>query len=317
MNRSRKAFAALAAAVLVVPAAAVTVLTGSASADADGKHRHDLDTYKREAWVELVAGAPETHTHLYCDDGDYVLDGMWKVDAHDGDDRTVFANATYADDAGEENEWHFRLVNNGPGRAQVKLFVTCLDNRTGEQDGHAPTLTFNYPVSVAEPVVAGLSSHTRTCSAGQIPVSPGFKFTNGAAGRVYRSYPAPGLDPIAWQWSFQVTSPGDVTTYLRCINRTTSSAAGHTHDVDADLQPLAPAASSVPVGEQNDFRIFARPHDEGNVGAFSIVDPTTVTYLGQDAQGQVRGFRFWNAGPAASNVELAVWGFDKRTKKNS
>lgn len=317
MNRSRKAFAALAAAVLLVPAAAVTVLTGSASADADGKHRHDLDTYKREAWFEIKAGDPELHEHMYCDDGDYALDGMWKVDAYDGDDRSVIARASYADPA-EENEWHFRLNNTGPGRAQIKLFVTCLDNRTGERDGHSHLLSFRVPASVDTPytVAGGVFSTSHTCLANEIPVSPGFLITTAA--RVYRSYPTAG--ELGWQFAFSPVTDGTVTTYIKCLSATTTSAGtpAHTHEIDFDLLPgYGGQHEALGAGEAIERSISSRPHDEGNVGGFWIDDPTNVTYLGQDARGQIRTTRFWFTGAGSGNTWLVVWGLDKRTKKNS
>lgn len=315
MTRTRKAFAAFAMAALIAPAAAVAVLSAPAAADGNGRHRHDLDTYKREGWIELTAGAPETHTHMYCDTGDYALDGMWKVDAHDGDDRTVRANVSYADPA-EVDEWHFRLVNSGPGRAQVKLFVTCLDNDTGERDGHAHTLALQSTTPVLTNVVLGAFATTQTCAAGEIPVAPGFGFTAGSAGRPYRSYPT--ASELGWGWSFVGTTAGSVTTYLKCLAATTSSAGtpAHTHLVDADLVPGYGGQSELlPAGEQIDRTISSRAHDEGNVGAYWIDDPFAVHYLGQDARGQVRTVRFWNTGTGSGQTYLAIWGFDKRTTR--
>jgi hypothetical protein len=228
----------------------------------------------------------------------------------------VFANASYADFHDEENEWHFRLVNNGPGRAQVKLFVTCLDNRTGERDGHTHGLTFDYPASVAEPVTSGtVTSSVKTCAAGQIPVSPGFAFSAGGAGRVFRSYPS--ADELGWGWSFVGTGTGSVTTYLRCLDRTTTSAGSpaHTHKVDADLIPgYAGQHASLSAGEKVESTISSRAHDEGNIGGFWIDSPSQVYYLGQDARGQVRTARFWNTA-AGGSIYLTIWGFDKRTTK--
>jgi hypothetical protein len=325
MTRSRTLLAALAAAVLVIPAAAVTALSGPASADADGKHRHDLDTYKREAWFEIKAGA-HLHEHLYCDTGDYALDGMWKIDAHDGDDRVVKAFRSFADPS-DVAKWHYELGNPGPGRAQVKLFVTCLDDQTGDRDGHHHDLTITDApgsgVPMAFPGATIFGSHLN-CAAGQIPVAPGFKFDPGLApgvlpvshGAIYGSYLT---IPVGWLWRFApATDPGQVAVYLRCIDPTTSSAGSpaHTHGIDADLLPgTGGQVEILSAAESIDRTISSRAHDEGNVGGFQITNYTITAYLGQDARGQVRTTRFWATG--ADTARLIIWGFDKRTKKNS
>lgn len=326
MNRSRKALAALAAAVLLVPAAAVTVLTGSASADADGKHRHDLDTYKLESWHEIKAG-DHLHEHMYCNTGDLALDGMWKIDAHDGDDRVVKAFRSFPDSV-DSAKWHYELGNPGPGRAQVKLFITCLDDQTGERDGHQHDLVMTNAAQsgAVVPFASAGQSYTLTCPAGQIPVSPGFKFHASLAagvvptahGPVYRSYPT--ADELGWGWSFGSGTAGDIALYLRCISSTTTSSGtpAHTHEVDADLIPgYGGQFESLSAGEAIERSISSRPHDEGNVGGFWIDDPSNVSYLGQDARGQVRAARFWYTGAGSGSTWLTLWGFDKRTKKNS
>ena len=53
MTRIRKALAGFALVALIAPAAVVAAMTGPAAADGNGKDRHDLDTYKREAWFEI------------------------------------------------------------------------------------------------------------------------------------------------------------------------------------------------------------------------------------------------------------------------
>lgn len=307
----------LSALALMAPAA--MVVSSPATADGNGRHRHDLNTYKREGWIAISGTAPDNtaHEHMLCDDGDYALDGMWKVDAHDGDDRTLQADASYGDIA-LPNKWHFRFVNNGPGRVQVKLFVTCLTGVTGERDGHTHSLSWRAaaPVDTDFTVAGGAVVPTQTCLANEIPVNPGFNFTLGGTGRIFRSYPTP--DELGWQWAFIPTSDGRVTTYLHCLSRTTSSAGtpAHTHEVDADLLPGYGGQSELlGTGEQVDRTISSRAHDEGNIGAYWIDDPYHVWYLGQDARGQVRTTRFWFDGAGSGQVYLAVFGFDKRTTK--
>jgi hypothetical protein len=324
MIRTRQALAALAAVALLAPAMAVAALSGPAAADADGKHRHDLDTYKREAWFEIQAG-DHLHAHVYCDAGDYALDGMWKIDAHDGDDRVVKAFRSFADPA-DVTKWHFELGNPGPGRAQVKLFVTCLDDQTGTRKKHHHDLTFTDAAGSGTTQAFNPSGQTYTlsCAPGQIPVAPGFKFHSSLAagvvptahGPIYISYPT--SNELGWRWSFGAGAGPDVAVYLRCIDATTTSAGSqpHTHQLDADLIPgWDGQLESLTAGQSIDRTISSRAHDEGNVGGFWIGNPASTAYLGQDARGQVRTTRFWASGP--DNTWLVIWGFDKRTKKNS
>lgn len=322
MTRIRKAFAGLALVALIAPAAVVAVMTGPAAADGNGRHRHDLDTYKREAWFEIKAG-DHLHEHMYCDAGDYALDGMWKIDAHDGDDRVVKAFRSFADPV-DVSKWHYELGNPGPGRAQVKLFVTCLDDQTGDRDGHHHDLTFtdaagSGTVQAFNPVG---QTYVLSCAAGQIPVAPGFKFHASlgagvvptAHGPIHISYPT--SNKLGWQWSFGAGTGPDVALYLRCINVITTSAGSpaHTHNVDADLIPgWGGQHEALSAGESIDRTISSRAHDEGNVGGFWIENPTSTFYLGQDARGQVRTTRFWATG--AANAWLVIWGFDKRTTR--
>lgn len=142
---------------------------------------------------------------------------MWKIDAHDGDDRVVKAFRSFADPV-DVTKWHFELGNPGPGRAQVKLFVTCLDDQTGERDGHHHDLTFTNAVGsgATQAFNPAGQSYTLTCAPGQIPVAPGFKFHSllaagvvpTAHGPIYINYPT--IDELGWQWSFGAGTGPDV-----------------------------------------------------------------------------------------------------------
>ena len=321
MTRIRKAFAGFALVALIAPAAVVAAMTGPAAADGDGKHRHDLDTYKREAWVEIL-GNQSVHQHMLCDTNDIALDGMWKVDAHDGDDRAVKATRSHRD--ADINKWHFELTNAAHERAQVKLFVTCLDKTTGEREDHVHALglpVWTAATSQTFSAVGDVRTLIATCSGTDIPVAPGFAVSGGYA-RLLRSWP---VTDTSWEFVFMAeTGAGTIQADIWCLPRTTSTVHGHSHRIDADLRPrpvdpgpfgVTQTVPAAPNG-YSDFRIESRPHDEGNVGAFQINHYANVWYLGQDAQGQVRGFRFNNTGGAGTeSVRLAVWGFDKRTTR--
>lgn len=302
---------------LLAPLAAVVAL--ASPAEAGGFKRHDLDTYKREAWIAVGDEYPdnEAHEHLSCLPGDYAVDGLWKVDAHDGDDRTLHVDASYGDDV-DPSLWHFRFTNDGPGRAQVKLFVTCLSSRTGDrEDGHHHDLVIGPRTSQT---LTGLTAGAFEvdaapgCTAGQIPLAPGFDFGAGG-GALYRSYPTASL--TGWHWGFVVDGPADLTLHLRCLDRRTTAAGagGHVHEVDSDFRPSYAGQQETLATGLNDRTVEARRHDEGLIGAFWVDDPFHVAYLGQDPRGQVRSYRFWNDGAGSDQSWLGVFSIDKRTSR--
>lgn len=309
--------AAIVAVALLAPLAAAVAL--ASPADAGGFKRHDLTTYKREAWVAIEDDDPgnEVDESLSCLAGDYAVDGMWKVDAHDGDDRSLRVAASYGDDA-DPSLWRFRFTNDGPGRAQVKLFVTCLDSRTGVGvDGHAHDLVVGARTSQS---LSDLAAGPREivsapgCTADQMPVAPGFEFGAGS-GSPFRSWPTASY--TGWQWSFLVAGGTDLTLHLRCLDRRTTAAGagGHVHEVDADFRPTyAGQEESVRPGT-DDPVVEGRRSDDGMLGAFWVDDPFHVAFLGQDPRGQVRSYRFWNDGGGSAQVRLGLVSLDKRTSR--
>ena len=155
------------------------------------------------------------------------------------------------------------------------------------------------------------------CAAGDIAVAPGFKVTSGSL-RLFRSFPTAGAND--WRWTF--TGAGDVTFYLSCLEVRLSNEVGtgddpakpHTHDLDLEWLPsTAGQSSSVPVGNDNTLTRSAAKRDFAAVGAFWIDAPSTMSYLGMDARGRKRDFKFWNAGASASNVYTAILSLHKRT----
>ena len=101
---------------------------------------HFLKIYKVEVQVDLDGGE-YAHEHVYCNPGDYAIDGMWRVDNVDqanpqigifGDLRDVSVSRSYSDlqQGGDPAKWHFEMTNHADGRAQLKIFSTCLGSKT-------------------------------------------------------------------------------------------------------------------------------------------------------------------------------------------
>lgn len=323
---------ATAAAALIAP----TVVALSSPAQAGSVKRHDVNIYKVEGFVELGGEYPdnEAHEHLYCEDGDYAIDGMWKVDSYEtpnesegvyGDKRSVRATASYADmdadgagaDVMDVTEWHYRFANEGTGRATIKTFIVCLTPETGMRAGHSHDIDIDrYPTTATVSDATEVSPFSG-CLDGYVAVAPGFRATTGSP-RLVGSYPS--ADAKDWRWMFQ--GGGDVEFYLSCLKVRVSAEVGtgddplkpHTHDLDLAWMPGTTGPStSLAVGTDQTLTLSAAWRDFAAVGAFYVMAPSTVSYLGQDARGRKRDFKFWNAGASASTVYTAILSLHKRT----
>lgn len=325
--RFRAPLLCTAALALIAPVALAVGLAGApASASATPKS-HDVDTYKVEGRVDLDGEFPDNaaHEHLYCHPGDYALDGMWKVDAYDtpnpdsgvyGDMRDVRVDASYADPT-DVTKWHFRFANLGTGRAQIKTFVTCLVTHTGERRGHTHNLALTRHSAAVAPVSAGSPAveYPVPCAADEVAVAPGFNFSTGSSGRIYRSYPSD--DFRGWLWAFQADhATDDLTVYLTCLSDETSAngSPNHRHPLDLVWVPgWSGSWDTAPSAGDSMRSLRANPHDDAVVGAFWIDDPTHVSYLGMDARGRMRGYKFWWDGIGSSWTKIAVLGMGHRT----
>lgn len=315
---------ATAAAALIAPA----VVALSSPAQAGSVKRHDVNIYKVENFVELGGEYPdnEVHADFSCETGDVAIDGMWKVDSYEtpnaddgvsGDKRSVAVTKSYPDGNTNKAKWHFEFLNNGTGRATIKTFLVCLTPETGVRAGHTHDITIDRYDIAAAVTDATDTTPFGGCAAGDIAVAPGYKVTSGSL-RLFRSFPTAGANN--WQWTF--TGSGNVTFYLSCLEVRLSNELGtgddptkpHTHDLDLAWMPsTAGQLNSVPVGTDQTITQSAAWRDFAAVGAFWIDAPTTVSYLGMDARGRKRDFKFWNAGASAGNVHTAILSLHKRT----
>ena len=229
-----------------IAAALALALIGPSTAFAG----HDLVVYKKEIQIDLVSDE-QTHS-VSCDVGDHVLDGMWRIDHADQDDYVpelpLIAGAVDVIQAypSSDRTYTFSFVKNAIGRAQVKIFVTCLADKTsGGPHQHSFSTAFvdsgGAPLpgtydSQTQPVTGSavkplITSAAATCPNKTRLVSPGFKADNLAD-------PAPGADPNAgmmrlfesiasnqgrdwsWKWENSALPVGyslDLTTYWRCL----------------------------------------------------------------------------------------------------
>ncbi|MDP2772275.1 MAG: hypothetical protein Q8O61_01865 [Nocardioides sp.] len=299
-TRTRLGLIGTAVAALVAPLT-LAVLATPAEAAPD-RRAHHLKTYRLEKVIELEGGEGASPS-LSCRAGDIAVDGMWRVDNVDdpnpqlgmfGDERDVLALASYGDTV--PRHWRFRLHNGADGRAQLKIFVVCLDDRTVKQWGHShklsidPRLHINLTdVGVGDEVYDSPDA----CGTDQILVAPGFNITDGTA-RNYRSWPNQTLR--GWYWAFDSHhATTDITVYGRCLDVKTSINKGHRHNIQSYFtHGWNGSYEGLPVSPRYERQLTCANHYWGAVGAWWIVNPHHVWHLGSDPRPVTRAHFFWN-----------------------
>ena len=336
-TRFRSALVSAAAAALIMPA--VAVLAGAAPASASSPRPHEVAMYKVERHVDLGGEYPDNwiDTTLSCNGGDYVLEGMWRVDHVDqaqppdsfGDERNVTMAGSYGD-VSDVSKWHFRMTNFADGDAQIKLFLTCIRGQVDPAFGHAHNLVISAQKSVTQssmPAGSATVAMSPGCDVSALPVAPGFSFSSHAQGsRIYRSWPS--TDLRSWQWAFQVNVANlDVTTTLRCLDfATTQGGAGsHVHKLFSAFRPVGSAGDHqyLDVSGMQERRINCDDGADGKyfsdykamVGAFWIDDYTHAWFLGMDPRPKQRSYKFWWDGSGSNNVWLGAQCIRARTGK--
>jgi hypothetical protein len=165
---------------------------------------HDLVIYKAEAHLDL--NADEAATSVSCQPGDHAVDGMWRIDHADQDDYVapldLIAGAVDVLEAApsgpDDSTYSFIFEKNAIGRAQVKVWVTCIADKTVggshthdlsggfvKSDGStAATAPAGYETTSATatgtgdpntPVTSTIQTGAGSCPNGTMLVSPGFK----------------------------------------------------------------------------------------------------------------------------------------------
>lgn len=328
-------------------AAFALALSGSALA------AHDLKIYKVERQVDLVSDF--TTVDLKCDTGDYAVDGMWRIEHGDQDDDDLFPQAIgravdvlaafpKADTGSPaaDSIYQFDFYKNVIGRAQAKVYATCVGARSYSADGHSHPLV--YTKAAAAPFVAGIApaqtpvyAQSNICPAGTFVAGTGFKvnFTPDADGD-----PAPYVGRMerstlfdsslrGWKWSF--SSGPSVDYYAHCLAKKVTPAGGEKHKIIYRYQGQGSTSSPLSTSIGNGVstkRISCASHYKAVVAGFEIVggpgsapDPGTggsspaYWYLGMDPNPKSRDFRFLNTSSpfAAGTVELVAVCLNYRT----
>jgi hypothetical protein len=295
---------------------------------------HDLGIYKVEKHVDLTSD--ETAVDLSCGDGTYALDGMWRIDHADQDDDDLYVTAigravdvleAYpfdGADAGTDYEsYHFLFEKNAIGRAQVKVFATCIKKQTEQSSGHSHTIPVTIQPTHTEPAgPVAAYSNASICPINSFVAQTGFKITvlppltdaNPFVGHLQESKPN---TLRGWSWYIDMSQqPANTATfYASCVSKKLPAAGGEKHKLVYRLQ--GPETYPLGAHKVSTKRISCAAHYKAVVAGFSLhppvptmADPNTGDwpglfvpkwwYLGMDPQIKSRDFRFLNSDSVAS-----------------
>jgi hypothetical protein len=323
---------------------------GSASA------AHDLKIYKAEKHLDLVSDSKAYN--LSCDPGDYAVDGMWRIDHGDQDDDDLYPQSIgRAVDVLEayptsDDTYHFQFYKNVIGRAQIKVFLTCVGAKTYSADGHDHTLSYTQPTSGA--FVAGVAND-QAAVFGQDNICPKDTFISGTGfkidytpdldgdpspyvARMFRSTLSDDGTPQSrlrgWKWSFANGAFTTVDYYAHCLAKKVPAAGTppEKHKIIYRFQGQGTSAT-VPQSETlgngvSTKRISCASHYKAVVAGFELIggqgsanDPFLAAagpaywYLGMDPQPKSRDFRFLNTSSpyADGSAELVAICLNYRT----
>ena len=354
--------------VVVLTAWMLTVMALAPVASAEHKpshqaplqvtHRHFLEMYKVERVIDLEGDGLEVihndDSHAYCDnndtplnftDDDLATDGMWKVVDVDQDETgkrpytDVKVYASYAD-ASQPSKWHFEFENRAEGRAQLKLYVTCLGWKTAPNShqhqwtwtGHH---TQNHPNNAHPAATQDSFASVNQCGPGHIAVAPGFQWDRTkSVGDIYRSgYSNASFN--SWTWGFYI-EPGsyDLTLTFRCLQIKSLFAGSPTHlhklMYDFETGPafsFPPPNTSIagdpdmngPIQSVETRLRNCDSHEKGMVHYFNL-EPVingqhNLWFLGMDPRIKSRAYKVLNTNAAAQNAHFGLMCFNDRTDR--
>lgn len=298
-----------------------------ASANAGGSHL--LKLYKAERSLTLEGDAT---VDLSCPDGDFAIDGMWRIDQVDQDNDWLGNVLTAVDvlaaypDATDPSQYHFRFDNTAGGDAQVKLFLTCLGKDTEPAQSHTHSFSIGarqtQPHGPAPPSPpAGTGFFATSCLAGEIAVAPGFEFLSGSGRLVGSRTSYAGAEPPLyrnWGMGFWLTSTATWNTYMRCLPLLSGPGpGGHRHRIVLSTRGGLPMSSPTAVapGGPAERQVHCGDLYKGMLHAFdtSALDAPYEHFLGMDPRIKTRAYRFFDLGGAPIGVWTGMTCFKDRT----
>lgn len=304
---------------------------------------HDLGIYKVEKHLDLVAD--ETEVDLSCGSGTYALDGMWRIDHADQDDDDIFVTSigravdvreAYpfdgADADSDYDSYHFFFDKNAIGRAQVKVFATCIKKQTEQSSGHSHNIVVT--VKPTTTTGGGAFSTGNVCPVNEFVAQAGYKVTPSGADAVpfnqhiQERWPTSNMRGFDWYTDLSQDPGSTITYYISCVRKKLPAAGGEKHKLVYRFQ--GPETNSLTASRVSTKRISCAAHYKAVVAGFSfgppvptMADPNSsdfpglfvpiLWWLGMDPQPKSRDFRFLNSDGAAHDVDLVAICLNYRT----
>lgn len=318
---------------------------------------HDLRLYKVEKQVTIDSdGAVET---VSCtSSNDYALDGMWRIDHVDYDEDVLFKDLIVSTDvlqaanaSADPSRYDFAFTKNAIGRVQLKVFVTCLENRTASDASH--THGFNVsaqkvigPASLAAgdhdfgdyqdaagPRQFTVDQDTATpgmqpCLPNEVVVSPSFTVSpTSPATEVPDEYGRPIASTLArlpaangyasrqtWRWKFRIAQPVDVAVSVRCLKiKVTAAVPAGPSKHKLIVKRNKDATQPFGANSVSEKSLICGAHYKAVVAGWELAAPDFTWFLGMDPRIKSRAYRAFNSDSSAQNVNLTALCFNYRT----
>ena len=262
---------------------------------------HLIGVQKVEQFVGLSGGETRSAS-LSCPDGFLMTDASARFDSVDqgtGTPADLDVREARSDSLGS---YAFQLRNGATGQTQVHLFGVCVSARSTDSDGHAHDLAVGGPVSDSFTFGSGTESRTLECPAGTQPIAPSFRVLSGSA-RSVTSEPGPGAS--GWTLGFAADAAATVEASIRCLERTVSTAGGHSGSLDLTH---VDRTVTIPPGQTVDETISCSDQAKGIVATYDL--PPGGQLLGHTPVPKSRIFRLYNptSEPISAKIDLVCMG---------
>jgi uncharacterized repeat protein (TIGR01451 family) len=281
----------------------------------NNSHDHHITVSKAENFIDFQAGETKTVTLNCPDANDIMLDGSLRVDNVDQDTGTL-RSVVVTEQQAAGNGYEFTATNYATGRAQGHVFGTCISKTT--QGGGAPSHAHDVTTEGVQTVMinaptAGHYNIKVPCASPKFvaAAAPGFEFGTGGEGELTNSVAGyDGSGKPAWDFGFDVTTPGTITASIKCLDRYVTTTLSHTHelwlshvDKTFTVNPNAPAGDV--------YNLDCSDEAKGIVAGYAL--PYGVHMVGHDPQPKRRSFHLLNDTGSPQTVHLYLLCVGDRT----
>jgi len=308
---------------------AIMALALALPATASAGGSHVLALYKVEKHIDLEG---DSTYEIKCNNGDYAVDGMFRIDQVDQDNdwpgNILTAVQVYAayPDSSDKSKYVFEMENVNGGDAQAKLWVTCLGKKTV---GGSHQVSWNLSgrkdtswTSSGNQLYGGFASAGDECASDEIAVAPGYQFSSGTGHLVASRTSLPGDSGtnVGRNWSMVFGLDGGSSawkTYFRCLQlRSNPGPGGHKHRIIVQRMGGSPTPNvSIPVNYVKEVQTSCSDLAKGMVHGFDTTPyyAKHLWFFGMDPRIKTRAYKFWNDDSSPIKVWTGLTCFKDKT----